>query len=61
MRPIVPEANFIDKILTKKRVIVRDDQISWVEAMDLAKWLSARKKALVVIDTGCFQSLNWNG
>lgn len=61
MSLVVPEANFKDKLLTKKRIIIRDDQISWIEAMDLAKWLSAKKKALVVIDTGCFSlsELEW--
>lgn len=61
MSQVVPEANIKDKVLTKKRIILRDDQISWTEAMDLAKWLSARKKSLVVIDTGCFSlsELEW--
>lgn len=61
MKQVGPEVDFKNKVLTKKRMIVRDDQISWGDAMDLAKQLRASKKALVIIDTGCFSlpELEW--
>ncbi len=61
MSQLILEVDFKDKLLTRKRIIMRDDQISWVEALDLAQWLSARKKTFILIDTGCFSlsQLEW--
>ncbi|MCX7973517.1 MAG: hypothetical protein N3B16_03355 [Candidatus Aminicenantes bacterium] len=53
--------NFESIVSSRKKIILRDDQISWLEAMDLAEHLSSRKKALILIDTGCFSlaELEW--
>jgi hypothetical protein len=55
------QASFELKAPSRKRLILRDDQISWTEAMDLARWLSSQKKTFVLIDTGLFSlaELEW--
>lgn len=46
---------------SRKKIIIRDEQISWIEAMDLAQYLSRLKRKLILIDTGCFSlpELEW--
>lgn len=48
-------------ISSRQRLIIRDDQISWSEAMDLTQYLFRLKKRLILIDTGCFSlpELEW--
>ncbi len=43
------------------RIIVRDDQLSWPEAMELARERSKQKRKLVLLDTGNFSlsELEW--
>jgi len=55
------QSSFEIEAVTRKRIILRDDQISWTEAMDLARWLSSKKRAFVLIDTGLFSlaELEW--
>jgi len=61
MNEFPAQSNFEIKAVTRKRIILRDDQISWTEAMDLARWLSSRRKTFVLIDTGLFSlaELEW--
>ncbi len=46
---------------TRRRIIIRDDQVSWDDVWDMARLAHRQRKSLVLIDTGVFSlaELEW--